>query len=101
MVLDHGEYGVFQTRIEKVDPPHYLAYRWASGYPGELATDTNSTLVEFTLTPAAGGTTLMVSESGFDALMIPADRVDTAGYERHSAGWPVKLQELREHAEAS
>jgi uncharacterized protein YndB with AHSA1/START domain len=101
MHIDHGEFGAFPTRVEKVDPPHYLAYRWASAYPGEETTDTNSTLVEFTLTPAAGGTTLMVSESGFDALMIPADRVDTAGYERHSAGWPVKLQELREHAEAS
>ena len=29
MRLDHGQYGRFPTRIEKVDPPRYFAYRWA------------------------------------------------------------------------
>jgi uncharacterized protein YndB with AHSA1/START domain len=99
MVLDHGEYGVFQTRIEKVDPPHYFAYRWASGYPGEVATDTNSTLVEFTLAPDGDGTRLSLSESGFASLNIPAERERTAGYDSHSQGWPVKLEDLRKHAE--
>jgi uncharacterized protein YndB with AHSA1/START domain len=101
MVLDHGEYGVFPTRVEKVDPPHYFAYRWASGHPGEVATDTNSTLVEFTLAPEGSGTRLTVAESGFATLEIPADRVDTAGYDSHSNGWSVKLDDLRKYAEAS
>jgi uncharacterized protein YndB with AHSA1/START domain len=101
MHLDHGEYGAFPTRVEKVDPPHYFAYRWASGYPDEETTDTNSTLVEFTLAPDGAGTRLTVAESGFATLEIPAHRVDTAGYNSHSAGWTAKLEDLRKHAEAS
>ena len=97
--LDHGEYGQFPTRIEKVDPPHYFAYRWASAFPGEVADDENSTLVEFTLTPEGAGTRLRLVESGFASLTIPAERVSAAGYESHAGGWPVKLEELREQAE--
>lgn len=99
MVLDHGQYGLFRTRIEKVDPPHYLAYRWASAYPGEAATDSNSTLVEFTLTPDGEGTRLTLSESGFASLSIPPERVPTAGYDSHSAGWTEVLGNLRGYAE--
>lgn len=94
MVLDHGEYGTFPTRIEKVDPPHYFAYRWASAYPGEKATEVNSTLVEFTLTPDGDGTRLSLTESGFSSLVIPPAREATASYESHSAGWTDVLQAL-------
>lgn len=99
MVLDHGQYGRFLTRIEKVDPPHYLAYRWASAYPDEEATDTNSTLVEFTLTPDGEGTRLTLSESGFAALTIPPEREATAGHASHSGGWTEVLGNLRRYAE--
>jgi uncharacterized protein YndB with AHSA1/START domain len=94
MVLDHGEYGTFPTRIEKVDPPHYFAYRWASAYPGEETTEVNSTLVEFTLTPDGDGTRLSLTESGFSSLVIPPAREATASYENHSAGWTDVLQAL-------
>ena len=99
--LDHGEHGEFPCRIEKVDPPHYLAYRWASAYPGEEATDTNSTLVEFTLVPDGDGTRLRLVESGFAALAIPPEREPTAGYESHSAGWTDVLAGLRRYVEKS
>ena len=98
-VLDHGQYGTFPTRIEKVDPPHYFAYRWASAYPGEPANDTNSTLVEFTLTPDGAGTRLSLSESGFASLVIPADREPFASHASHSSGWTEVLQTLVAHAE--
>jgi uncharacterized protein YndB with AHSA1/START domain len=99
MRFDHGEYGQFPTRIVKVDPPHYLSYRWASGYPGEVATENNSTLVEFFLEPDAAGTRLRVVESGFDTVRIPAGRERTAGYESHSAGWTEKVAEIGRYAE--
>jgi uncharacterized protein YndB with AHSA1/START domain len=99
MVLDHGQYGTFPTRIEKVDPPHYLAYRWASAYPGEEATDLNSTLVEFTLTPHGAQTRLKLTESGFASLVIPPAREATASHQSHSAGWTEVLQKLARHAE--
>jgi uncharacterized protein YndB with AHSA1/START domain len=98
MHLDHGEHGQFPTRIEKVDPPHYFAYRWASAYPGEPATEDNSTLVEFFLEPAGDGTRLRLVESGFAALTIPAEHAATAGYESHSAGWTEKVAQVGEYA---
>jgi uncharacterized protein YndB with AHSA1/START domain len=100
MRLDHGQYGVFLTRIVEVDRPRYLAYRWASAYPEQEATDDNSTLVEFTLTPAGDGTLLRLVESGFERLDIPADKAATASHASHSQGWPEVLQDLRKQAEA-
>ncbi len=99
MVLDHGEHGVFPTRIVKVDPLHYFSYRWASAFPGEEATDANSTLVEFTLTPENGQTRLTLVETGFASLVIPPDRYDSASHESHSGGWPDALEALRGFAE--
>jgi uncharacterized protein YndB with AHSA1/START domain len=99
MQLDHGEYGKFPTRIEKVDPPHYFAYRWASAYPGQVADDDNSTLVEFFLQEDGDGTRLRLVESGFEALVIPADREPTAGYESHSGGWTEMVAKAKDYAE--
>jgi len=99
MRLDHAQYGKFPTRIEKVDPPHYFAYRWASAYPGQQATEDNSTLVEFTLTPDGDGTRLYLVESGFATLVIPEETRATASYESHSGGWTDVLAHVREHAE--
>jgi uncharacterized protein YndB with AHSA1/START domain len=99
MVLDHGQYGTFLTRIEKVERPHAFSYRWASAYPGEEANEGNSTLVEFTLREQDGGTHLHVTESGFAALSIPAEKEPTAGYDSHNAGWVEKIAEVGQYAE--
>jgi len=99
MVLDHGEYGTFLTRIEQVDPPRYFSYRWASAYPGEEATERNSTLVEFTLTPEGQRTRLRLVESGFASLVIPPARVPTAGYDSHEQGWRDVLGGLQQYLE--
>ncbi|HVA52869.1 MAG TPA: SRPBCC family protein [Acidimicrobiales bacterium] len=87
MSFDQGDHGAFQTVIVSVTPPHVFSFRWASAYPGVLATEENSTLVEFSLKETPRGTVLRVVESGFDALEIPADRVQHAGFENHSKGW--------------
>ncbi|MGW9170248.1 SRPBCC family protein [Streptomyces decoyicus] len=99
MELDHGEYGQFPTKIVKVDPPHHFSYRWASAYPGDVAVEGNSTLVEFTLTPEGDGTRLRVVESGFTGLVIPEGRRKTAGYESHSEGWSGQVENIRRYAE--
>jgi uncharacterized protein YndB with AHSA1/START domain len=101
MVLDHGAHGRYPTVIVAVDPPRAFSYRWASAYPDALATEENSTLVEFTLEPFAEGTLLRVVESGFDSLLIPAGREDSAGYESHSEGWSGVVAKLGAHAEGS
>ncbi|MFJ8672618.1 SRPBCC family protein [Streptomyces sp. NPDC093589] len=99
MYLDHGEYGQFPTTIVKVDPPHFFSYRWASAFPGEVAVEGNSTLVEFTLTPEGDGTHLRVVETGFAALTIPEGRQATASYESHSGGWTGQVDNIRQYAE--
>jgi uncharacterized protein YndB with AHSA1/START domain len=99
MRLDHGEYGEFLTRIEKVDPPNYFSYRWASAHPGVVATEDNSTLVEFSLTAAESGTRLRLVESGFANLAIPPERERTASHASHSRGWPDALGNLQKYAE--
>jgi uncharacterized protein YndB with AHSA1/START domain len=89
----HSEHGEFPMRVEKVDPPHFLAYRWNSAFPGEQLREENSTLVEFTLTPEAGGTRLTVVESGFAALATSEDNRRHV-IEDHTAGWQSGLQAL-------
>ena len=99
MVLEpaHGER--FLARVVKVDPPHYLAYRWASAYPDVLADETNSTLVEFHLSAEGAMTHLTVSESGFASLAIPAGREDFASHASHSRGWTEVLHNLAKYVE--
>jgi uncharacterized protein YndB with AHSA1/START domain len=99
MLLDHGEHGSYSTLIVKVDPPRAFSYRWASAYPDVVATSNNSTLVEFTLEPADGGTVLRVVESGFDAIQIPAARLESAGFESHSQGWSGVIEKVGAYAE--
>ena len=99
MQLDHGQYGEFPTVIVAVDPPRYFSYRWASGFPGQLASEDNATLVEFTLTPEGNGTRLQLVESGFAKLTLPAETAETASHASHSNGWPEALGSLKQTAE--
>jgi uncharacterized protein YndB with AHSA1/START domain len=99
MTVDHGDYGTFPTRIEKVDPPRYFSYRWASAYPGQTATDENSTLVEFTLSPDGDRTRLKLVESGFASIAIPSEKQDTASYDSHNSGWTGMLERLKQYSE--
>ncbi|MFE0423814.1 SRPBCC family protein [Streptomyces sp. NPDC058953] len=99
MFLDHGEHGEFPTTIVTVEPPRRFAYRWAAAYPGEPAVEGNSTLVEFTLVPAGAGTLLRVVETGFAALVVPAERQATASYESHDGGWAGQVVNIKNYAE--
>jgi uncharacterized protein YndB with AHSA1/START domain len=83
--------------MEKVDPPKYLAYRWNSAFPGEELREDNSTLVEFTLTPEAGGTRLRVVESGFAALPTSEENRRNV-IKDHTAGWEYCLPALAARA---
>jgi uncharacterized protein YndB with AHSA1/START domain len=98
MVAKNSEYGDFPVRVEKVEPPTYLAYRWASAFPGEELRDDNSTLVEFTLTQEGDQTRLRVVESGFAALAGSED-LRSKAVNDNSGGWPQVLGELKTRAE--
>lgn len=93
-VARHSAVGEFPMRVEKADPPRYLACRWVSAFPGEELRKDNSTLVEFTLTPTAEGTLLRVVESGFATLPTsPENRRHVI--DDHAAGWEQCFAALR------
>lgn len=98
LVAKHSEYGDFPVRVEKVEPPTYLAYRWASAFPGAEPREGNSTLVEFTLTPEGERTRLRVVESGFAAL-AGSEEVRGRSLKDNTQGWPLELDALKKRAE--
>ncbi|MGH8961987.1 MAG: SRPBCC family protein [Jatrophihabitantaceae bacterium] len=99
MVLEPMPGERYLARVVKVDPPHYLAYRWASAYPNVLADETNSTLVEFQLAAEGTTTRLTVCESGFATLTIPAGREPFASYGSHSRGWTEVIRNIADLVE--
>lgn len=98
LVAKNPEHGDFPVRVEKVDPPTYLAYRWASAFPGQELRADNSTLVEFTLTREGDHTRLRVVESGFAALAGSAE-LRTRALKDNTGGWPQELDALKTRAE--
>jgi uncharacterized protein YndB with AHSA1/START domain len=80
--------------VVSVEAPRRFTYRW--NHPGGAAADpTNSTLVEFTLTPEGGGTRLRVVETGHDGLGWPQAQQD-AYVDDHNDGWSTHLARLEQ-----
>ncbi len=87
-----------EFEIERMDPEDFFSYRW---HP--YAMDANidyskepTTLVEFQLEDAPGGTLLRVIESGFD--QIPAGRRAEA-FGMNSKGWSSQVENIRRYVE--
>ncbi|WP_283134406.1 SRPBCC domain-containing protein [Rhizohabitans arisaemae] len=88
------KYGASRLRVERVEPPHLFAFRWARGedqpVPGK------ATLVEMSLTAEGEGTLLRVVESGFPELDLPEEEKERYVAE-NTGGWRSELDELREY----
>jgi uncharacterized protein YndB with AHSA1/START domain len=85
--LEFDGYGRFRIRVEALEPGRHIAWRWASKAGAPI--EDESTLVEWTVEPAArGGSTLLVRESGFTRPEARSDNV---------AGWLSELDELVAH----
>lgn len=81
----------FHAVVEVVDPPRRFAYRWnlAAGAAGTAVDEGPSTLVEFTLEEAPGGTRIRLVESGFDAIPEGVRRRS-----ENEKGWTEELGDL-------
>lgn len=90
--------GTYPVRLEHSEPRRYIAFRWASAFPGEEPVEGKATLVEFTLTEEAGGTRLRVVESGFAKLAAPAE-VQRKEFEGNAHGWLKELGHAKQRAE--
>ncbi len=83
--LEWDSHGRFPVRVETVEPPHRLTWRWNHDAGGDFDQET-STLVEWTLSAREeGGTLLELRESGF--------RTDVH-YRENQDGWRAELGEL-------
>lgn len=99
-VAKSQEHGDFPVLVVKVEPQSYVAYRWAPATPGEPLTESNSTLVEFTLSAEGGRTRLTVVESGFAALAV-SEEVRARTIQDLSSGWPQVLGAAKKRVEES
>jgi len=82
--------------IERIEPERYFAYRWHP-YPSDPKADYSgepTTLVEFTLEDAEGGTALTIVESGFDR--IPRTRRAEA-FRMNDRGWGGQIKALEKY----
>lgn len=87
-----GRLASYEISVEAVDPLRRFAFRWV--YPaGATPHESNSTLVEFTLSPEARGTRLRVVESGFDQIDW-SDAEKAREVESHTRGWLECLERL-------
>jgi len=99
ITFQHGPHGAIPGRIEAVDAPRHVAFRWVVTDPyDEEPTPANSTRVDLQLTPdAAAMTRVHVTEQGYDQLTLPAaDRA--ARYQANDQGWPRILERLRAYS---
>jgi uncharacterized protein YndB with AHSA1/START domain len=96
LVMTWKEHGTYHARIERIEPPHRFAWRWAR-LPGEQPRPGDSTLVEFTLTPEGERTRLRVVESGFrDLDLSEAEQAQWAA--DNIQGWQGGFDALKTHA---
>jgi uncharacterized protein YndB with AHSA1/START domain len=85
-----------EVQVDRIDPQRYFAYRWHP-YAIDPAVDYSAeptTLVEFRLEEADGGTVLTIVESGFDR--IPLARRAEA-FRMNDGGWAGQIRNIERY----
>jgi len=92
------EHLAFEATVETMEAERLFSFRWHP-YAVDPKVDYSAeptTLVEFHLAEADGGTLLTVVESGFDR--IPAGRRDEA-FRMNDGGWAQQMENVRRHVD--
>ena len=91
--ITFSDYGTVPLRIEAVDAPRMVSYRWGNDDAADERPDTlendRSTVFTFTLEAVPDGTELTVVETGFERTSDPA-----ANMASHAEGWVSELDKL-------
>jgi uncharacterized protein YndB with AHSA1/START domain len=98
MAIPGFEHATIELLVERIDPERYFSYRWHP-YAIDPAVDYSAeptTLVEFHLEDAEGGTALTIVESGFDR--IPLARRAEA-FRMNDNGWAGQIKHLAKYVE--
>lgn len=86
-------HGAFTFRTVELDEPRYAAFRWLADAADPQS---DSTLVEFWITPSDSGVLLKVVESGFASL--PGTHAERrARFDGNNEGWTIELELARTH----
>jgi uncharacterized protein YndB with AHSA1/START domain len=94
------EHVKWQVTVETMEPERLFSFRWHP-YAVDATIDYSkepTTLVEFRLQAVTGGTLLIVTESGFEA--IPKERRFEA-YRMNEGGWSAQLKNIEQHVAAA
>ncbi|MGR0220046.1 SRPBCC family protein [Agromyces sp. ZXT2-6] len=87
------DYGAVPIRVEAMDAPHTVSYRWgnddALGRLPDAVDEETSTVFTFTLETVTDGTQLTVVETGFELTSDPAENMAS-----HGEGWVSELDKL-------
>ena len=92
------EHITVEMLVERIEPERYFSYRWHP-YALDPAVDYSlepTTLVEFSLEEAEGGTALTIVESGFDR--IPLARRAEA-FKANEGGWTHQARLIKKYVE--
>jgi uncharacterized protein YndB with AHSA1/START domain len=86
----------FEARVRSMEPERLFSFTWHpyAVDPKQDYSAETPTLVEFRLEKAAGGTLLIVTESGFERL--PAHRRDEA-FRMNDGGWAAQMKNIETH----
>lgn len=91
------EHIIWEARIERVEPPKLLSFRWHP-YAIDQSVDYSNeepTLVTFTLQDAPGNATMLtIVESGFDKVP-PSRRLEA--FRMNSRGWDAQMENIVRH----
>ncbi len=80
----------FTIVVDRIEPMHTFAFRWHPYAVGDVdVSNEPMTLVTFELADTTDGTTLTITESGFDA--IPLER-RAAAFAANDGGWTHQLR---------
>lgn len=93
---DSSDPHIEHLTVVEVDAPRLFAFRWVAD-GAAVATDGNSLLVTFELTPDGSGTLLRMTESGFREKGWEAAVLEEA-YADHVRGWDLFVPNLGAYA---
>ena len=99
MAFHWNEHGTFLARIERVEPPYVLAFRYASLAPDIDPQPGNATLVTLSLADGDELTTVSLVESGYADLYGAPEEISRHA-EESEQGWRNALDLLRDRAES-
>jgi uncharacterized protein YndB with AHSA1/START domain len=99
IVIPGYEHVVFEATVKAMEPERLFAFSWHpyAVDPKKDYSKEPTTLVEFKLEAKGGGTVLVVTETGFDAL--PKDRAFEA-FRMNEGGWEGQMKNIARHVDA-